>query len=144
MSNIIIWKKKKMLAGIVCLVLTSGSKRAVHENVWLLTFGKFAGRHPSPVCVRTKQKALFSMKGAKFDLWISYNCHAELDQALYYLIGNSIIRVIVLDGLPGNSTDRLLAMRPVPSYFVIFGDTENVIKLFKKVSIFRTQQNSNW
>jgi hypothetical protein len=25
-------------------------------------------------------------------------------------------------------------MRPVPSYFVIFGDTENVIRLFKRVS----------
>jgi hypothetical protein len=82
------------------------------------------------------------MKGAKFDLWIWHNCHAELDQALYYLIGNSIIRVIVLDGLPGNSTDRLLAMRPVPSYFVIFGDTENVIKLFKKVSKHRIRYNS--
>jgi hypothetical protein len=70
-----------------------------------------------------------------------YNCPSELDQALYYLIGNSIIRVIVLDGLPGNSTDKLLAMRPVPSYFVIFGDTENVISLFKKVSKYRTSSN---
>lgn len=53
---------------------------------------------------------------------------------MYYLIGNSVIRVIVLEGLPGNATDKLLAMRPVPSYFVIFGDTANVIKLFRKVS----------
>ncbi|PNF39891.1 hypothetical protein B7P43_G01962 [Cryptotermes secundus] len=66
------------------------------------------------------------------DAALIFQNEEELDQALYYLIGNSIIRVIVLDGLPGNSTDRLLAMRPVPSYFVIFGDTENVIKLFKK------------
>ena len=63
------------------------------------------------------------------------HCHTELDQALYYLIGNSIIRVVVLDGLAGNATDRLLAMRPAPSYFVIFGNTEQVIRLFKKVSI---------
>jgi hypothetical protein len=74
------------------------------------------------------------LKKAKYSIRIWYICHAELDQALYYLIGNSIIRVIVLDGLPGNATDKLLAMRPVPSYFVIFADTTNVIKLFQKVS----------
>ncbi|PSN54615.1 Ionotropic receptor 8a [Blattella germanica] len=66
------------------------------------------------------------------DAALIFQNEEELDQALYYLIGNSIIRVIVLDQLPGNSTEKLLAMRPVPSYFVIFANTENVIKLFKK------------
>lgn len=74
---------------------------------------------------------------------MSCHCHTELDQALYYLIGNSIIRVIVLDGLAGNATDRLLAMRPAPSYFVIFGSTEDVKKQFKRVSIHWKSTNLN-
>ncbi|XP_063217386.1 ionotropic receptor 25a-like [Bacillus rossius redtenbacheri] len=66
------------------------------------------------------------------DAALIFQNEEELDQTLYYMIGRSIIRVIVLDGLEGNNTDRLLAMRPSPSYFVVYATSANLTKLYSK------------
>nr|CAD7267148.1 unnamed protein product [Timema shepardi] len=76
------------------------------------------------------------------DAALIFQTEDELDQTLYYLIGKSIIRVIVLNGLDGNATDRLLTMRPSPSYFVIYATSKNMTKLYSKVQYLNSTMYS--
>lgn len=57
----------------------------------------------------------------------------ELNQTLYYLIGYSIIRVVVLEELTQQSSAKIREMRPSPSYYVIYANTGNMETLFKEV-----------
>lgn len=59
----------------------------------------------------------------------------ELDQALYYLIGHSIIRVVVLDKLNLKNVQGLIDMRPTPSFFSIIASTKQITEMFNTVSI---------
>nr|CAD7580926.1 unnamed protein product [Timema californicum] len=76
------------------------------------------------------------------DAALIFQTEDELDQTLYYLIGKSIIRVIVLNGLDGNATERLLTMRPSPSYFVIYATSKNMTKLYSKVQYLNSAMYS--
>lgn len=58
----------------------------------------------------------------------------ELDQALYYMIGNSIIRIIVLDQLGEKNVKGLYDMRPTPSFHAVFGSTDQILTMYKNVS----------
>ncbi|KAK6633756.1 hypothetical protein RUM44_004363 [Polyplax serrata] len=55
----------------------------------------------------------------------------ELDQTLYYLIEHSIIRVVVLEKLSLKNVEGLATMRPTPSFFSIFGSTQQIQEMFK-------------
>lgn len=58
----------------------------------------------------------------------------ELNQSLYYLIGNSIIRLVVIDELTERTVSKIRSMRPSPSYYVIYASTAKMEELFKTVS----------
>ena len=70
------------------------------------------------------------------DAALLFGSEVQLDQSLYFLIGNSYIRVVVIDvnesRKPGGVT-RLAKMRPSPSYYVAHGDTETLIKIYRCV-----------
>jgi hypothetical protein len=55
------------------------------------------------------------------------------DEALYYFIENSKLRVILLNGLTAGSIENLKNLRPIPDHYSIIADTHNMDKLFKKV-----------
>ncbi|XP_043478065.1 ionotropic receptor 25a isoform X2 [Leptopilina heterotoma] len=55
----------------------------------------------------------------------------ELNETLYYLIGNSIIRLVVIDDFSQKQVEKIVNMRPLPSYYVIYASTENMGTLFK-------------
>ncbi|XP_051160876.1 ionotropic receptor 25a-like isoform X13 [Leptopilina boulardi] len=55
----------------------------------------------------------------------------ELNETLYYLIGNSIIRLVVIDDFSQKQVEKIIKMRPLPSYYVIYASTENMATLFK-------------
>lgn len=57
----------------------------------------------------------------------------ELNQSLYYLIGNSIIRLVVIDELTERTVSKIQSMRPSPSYYVIYASTSKMEELFKTV-----------
>ncbi len=61
------------------------------------------------------------------DAALIFKTENELDQSLYYLIGNSYIRVIVVNLDESDAMDRLAKMRPSPSYYVAHG-TQSVIR----------------
>ncbi|KAF2355555.1 Ionotropic glutamate receptor L-glutamate and glycine-binding domain, partial [Trinorchestia longiramus] len=64
------------------------------------------------------------------DAALIFSGEDELDQALYYLVEGSSVRVIVLVGLDQNSTSSLRRMRPAPAYYVLFGTGRECALLF--------------
>lgn len=57
----------------------------------------------------------------------------ELNQSLYYLIGNSILRLVVIDELTERTVAKIRGMRPSPSYYAIYASTAKMEELFKTV-----------
>lgn len=55
------------------------------------------------------------------------------DEALYFFIVKSKLRVILLNGLTAESIESLKMLRPLPDYYSIISDTPNMDKIFKKV-----------
>lgn len=65
-----------------------------------------------------------------------HDCYkTALDQALNEIIGNTCLRIIVLNGLDETSTRNLKKMRPNPSNFAIFGSDAAIIDIVTKVSL---------
>ena len=54
----------------------------------------------------------------------------ELDQSLYYLIGNTYVRVIMVNFEDYNAMDKLAKMKPPPSYYIAHGTTNTIQGLF--------------
>nr|QGW50292.1 ionotropic receptor 8a [Chouioia cunea] len=65
------------------------------------------------------------------DAALIFENEKELNQTLYYLIGNSIIRLVVIESLTAREVDRISNMRPLPSYYVIYARTKQMEELFK-------------
>ncbi|XP_023248362.1 uncharacterized protein LOC106639596 [Copidosoma floridanum] len=63
--------------------------------------------------------------------YVDGNFEKELNQTLYYLIGNSIIRLVVIDYLSPQTVERIGNMRPLPSYYIIYAKTKQMEELFK-------------
>ena len=66
------------------------------------------------------------------DTALIFRTEAELDQTLHYLIGNSNLRVMVVDMEENDVITRLSKLRPSPSYYVAHGSTATVIDIYKK------------
>ncbi|KAM0731734.1 Ionotropic receptor 25a [Formica fusca] len=73
---------------------------------------------------------LLIMKNAT-DVGLIFEDERELNQSLYYLIGNSIIRLVVIDELTERTVSKIRSMRPSPSYYVIYASTSKMEELFK-------------
>ncbi|KAL6267005.1 hypothetical protein P5V15_000085 [Pogonomyrmex californicus] len=73
---------------------------------------------------------LLIMKNAT-DVGLIFEDERELNQSLYYLIGNSIIRLVVIDELTERTVAKIRSMRPSPSYYVIYASTQKMEELFK-------------
>ncbi|XP_014227924.1 ionotropic receptor 25a [Trichogramma pretiosum] len=65
------------------------------------------------------------------DCALIFENEKELNETLYYLIGNSIIRLVVIDYLSSQTVERIGNMRPLPSYYVIYASTKQMEVLFK-------------
>ncbi|XP_011500900.1 PREDICTED: glutamate receptor ionotropic, kainate 1 [Ceratosolen solmsi marchali] len=65
------------------------------------------------------------------DIALIFQNEKELNQTLYYLIGNSIIRLVVIDYLSPQTVKRIGSMRPLPSYYAIYANTKQMEELFK-------------
>lgn len=72
------------------------------------------------------------------DAALIFHSDEELDQALYYMIGHSIIRIIVLDKLDAKNVKGLFDMRPTPSFHAIFGLASEVRSTFQKVGAWNS------
>ncbi|CAB0034840.1 unnamed protein product [Trichogramma brassicae] len=77
------------------------------------------------------------------DCALIFENEKELNETLYYLIGNSIIRLVVIDYLSSQTVERIGNMRPLPSYYVIYASTKQMEVLFKTVSYEQNSNNNN-
>ncbi|XP_078050194.1 ionotropic receptor 8a isoform X2 [Augochlora pura] len=73
---------------------------------------------------------LLMMKNAT-DVGLIFEDERELNQSLYYLIGNSIIRLVVIDEFTEKTVSKIRNMRPSPSYYAIYASTSKMDELFK-------------
>ncbi|KYN04416.1 Glutamate receptor, ionotropic kainate 2 [Cyphomyrmex costatus] len=73
---------------------------------------------------------LLIMKNAT-DVGLIFEDERELNQSLYYLIGNSILRLVVIDELTERTVAKIRGMRPSPSYYAIYASTAKMEELFK-------------
>ncbi|XP_050716691.1 ionotropic receptor 25a-like isoform X2 [Eriocheir sinensis] len=79
------------------------------------------------------------------DAALIFGSEAALDQALYYLVEGSVVRVIVLPGIDEKTTATLKKMRPAPSYYVIQAAFNQLTTLFSMaVSKKLVTRDSRW
>ncbi|OAD59386.1 Glutamate receptor, ionotropic kainate 2, partial [Eufriesea mexicana] len=72
---------------------------------------------------------LLMLKNAT-DVGLIFEDERELNQSLYYLIGNSIIRLVVIDEFTDRTMSKIRSMRPSPSYYTIYASTAKMEHLF--------------
>ncbi|KAK2580489.1 hypothetical protein KPH14_006227 [Odynerus spinipes] len=73
---------------------------------------------------------LLIMKNAT-DVGLIFEDEKELNQSLYYLIGYSIIRLVVIDEFTDRTVAKIRSMRPSPSYYAIYASTYKMEEFFK-------------
>ncbi|XP_017892674.1 ionotropic receptor 25a [Ceratina calcarata] len=73
---------------------------------------------------------LLMLKNAT-DVGLIFEDERELNQSLYYLIGNSIIRLVVIDEFTEKTVSRIRSMRPSPSYYAIYATANKMEDLFR-------------
>ena len=79
------------------------------------------------------------------DAALIFKDETDLDESLYWLIGNSYIRVIVVSLDQPDAFDRLAKMRPTPSYYIAHGDTETLKTVLEKAKAKKLmKRDSRW
>lgn len=68
------------------------------------------------------------------DVAAIFESERDLNQSLYYLIANSITRLVVIDEFTDLTMAKIRAMRPSPSYYTIFSSTAKMEGYFKTVT----------
>ncbi|XP_012347986.1 ionotropic receptor 25a isoform X2 [Apis florea] len=77
---------------------------------------------------------LLMLKNAT-DVALIFEDERELNQSLYYLIGNSILRLIVIDEFTEKTVSKIKSMRPSPSYYAIYASTAKMEDFFKTLNV---------
>jgi len=63
------------------------------------------------------------------DAALLFESEAELEQALYHIIGNYHLRVLVLSREEADPFGRMQDLRPIPSAFVAFGTAQELTEV---------------
>nr|AID59307.1 ionotropic receptor 1 [Macrocentrus cingulum] len=70
------------------------------------------------------------MRKSATDVALIFESEKELNQSLYRLISESTIRLVVVDELSDVTATKIRAMRPSPSYYMIFASSDSMESLF--------------
>jgi hypothetical protein len=62
----------------------------------------------------------------------------EVDEALYFWIDTTLLRMVISEDLDKTTANRLKAIRPIPNNFAIVGTTSNMEELFQTVLFLLT------
>jgi hypothetical protein len=123
------WRKKKK---------KKKKKKKGRRNVTAGGCGSWPARRPRPIHSSAGWTRTAGAEVPRFDFpacnyGIDRTSVAELNQTLYYLIGNSIIRLVVIDYLSPQTVKRIGSMRPLPSYYAIYASTKQMEEFFRTV-----------
>ncbi len=69
------------------------------------------------------------------DAALIFETESDLEQGLYTLIGNSIVRILVVHLGEADALDRLAKMRPAPNYFVAYGSTDTMKTVYQYMNM---------
>ncbi|CAG0903981.1 unnamed protein product, partial [Darwinula stevensoni] len=78
--------------------------------------------------VQAAENYLYSQNGS--DAALIFGSQSESDQSLYYIIGNSLLRVMVLNRLDEAGSARLRRLKPTPAYYAIFAGRTDMQSIF--------------
>jgi hypothetical protein len=62
----------------------------------------------------------------------------EVDEALYFWIDTTLLRMVISEDLDKTTANRLKAIRPIPNNFAIVATTSNMEELFQTVLFLLT------
>ena len=69
----------------------------------------------------------------------------EIDEALYWIIGNSFVRILVMSLDEPDTYTRIKNLRPAPSFYVVFGDSSTLQDVIEKaISQKLMKRDSRW
>ena len=65
------------------------------------------------------------------DAALIYENEPEIDESLYWIIGNSYIRIMVMSLAESNTLSRIANIRPAPNFNVVYGTTKTINSFIK-------------
>ena len=79
------------------------------------------------------------------DAGLIYETENEIDESLYWIIGNSYIRIMVMQLDLENTLARIANIRPPPSFYVVYGASKTVNDFLKNATSMRIiKRDSRW
>ena len=70
------------------------------------------------------------------DFLIIVNNHVLADQLIFSFVQYSKMKIIIIDEIDQKAINLIKNLRPQPTFYVIFGTTDDINMIFSKVSIF--------
>ena len=79
------------------------------------------------------------------DAALIFQNEEEIDEALYWIIGNSFVRILVMSLAESDTYSRIKNLRPAPSFYVVFGDSNTLQDVIEKaISQKLMKRDSRW
>ncbi|XP_043231304.1 ionotropic receptor 25a-like [Amphibalanus amphitrite] len=78
------------------------------------------------------------------DAALIFQDQTGMNQSILYLLGNTMLRVVVMEGLETNIVEDLKKIRPTPTYYVIFADTERANQLMAEATSSGLMTKDSW
>ncbi|GLV32024.1 Ionotropic receptor 8a [Carabus blaptoides fortunei] len=66
------------------------------------------------------------------DVTIIFETTEDIQEALFYWVDRTSLRMIMMEGLDDVSAERLKTIRPLPSFYVVIAETRNMVEIIKK------------
>lgn len=87
----------------------------------------------------------FLMDRNAVDAGLIYETENEIDESLYWIIGNSYIRIMVMQLDLKDTLARIANIRPPPSFYVVYGTSKTVNEFLKNATSMRIiKRDSRW